>query len=223
MRPATAMLPDSGPARQAPIAPRRCACGWAPSKSRQTSTARPRSRRAFTLIELILVMAILTVAVSMTAPTLSRFFRGQTLDSEARQLLALTRHGQSRAISEGLPMDLWIDAEQGKLGLEAEHSYEMDDPKETHLDLDAGVHLELPMRVQPAANTNLNPNQVVSVASVRRVLLVHANLPTIRFLPDGSIGDLSPQALRLVDRDGGFLWVKQTRDRLGYEIRNSEN
>src|SRR5512143_2179039 len=68
--------------------------------------------RAFTLIELILVMALLTIVISLTAPKLSRFFHGRTLDSEARRLLALTRSGQSRAVSEGLPMDLWVDAKQ---------------------------------------------------------------------------------------------------------------
>src|SRR6184192_239420 len=65
---------------------------------------------AFTLIELILVMTILTIAISVTAPALANFFRGRSLDSEARRLLALTRQGQSRAVSEGLPMELWIDA-----------------------------------------------------------------------------------------------------------------
>src|ERR1039458_8859603 len=76
---------------------------------------RLRRAAAFTLIELILVMAILIMAVS-----LSHFFRGRTLNSEARQLLALTRNGQSRAVSEGLPMDLWLDVEQGTFGLGAE-------------------------------------------------------------------------------------------------------
>src|SRR5689334_15919462 len=56
---------------------------------------RPESHApGFTLIELILVMAILTVAVSITAPALSNFFHGRTLDSEARRMLALTRQGQ---------------------------------------------------------------------------------------------------------------------------------
>src|SRR5208283_1616796 len=182
------------------------------------SAAGPSSPAAFTLIELILVMAILTVAVSMTAPTLSRFFRGQTLDSEARRLLALTRHGQSRAISEGLPMDLWIDSDQSRVGLEAEHSYEEHDDKAADFELDPGVKIELAARIQAPANTNLNPNQVISVSSVRHVQLVHANLPTIRFLPDGSLGELSPQSLRLMDRDGGSLWVRRTRDGLNYEI-----
>ena len=88
---------------------------------------------AFTLIELILVMAILTLAVSITAPALSNFFRGRTLDSEARRLLALSREGQSRAVSEGVPMELWFDTKQGIYGLEAEPSFEPQDAKAVKL------------------------------------------------------------------------------------------
>ncbi len=102
-----------------------------------------RARRGFTLIELILVMALLTVVISLTAPKLSRFFHGRTLDSEARRLLALTRSGQSRAVSEGIPMDLWVDTEQGTFGLEAEPSYETSDPKAVEFTLDSGLQLEV--------------------------------------------------------------------------------
>src|ERR1041385_3547304 len=83
----------------------------------------------FTLIELILVMTVLTIAVSITAPALANFFRGRSLDSEARRLLALTRQGQSRAVSEGVPMELGVDAAQGTYGLTAEPSYEPADTK----------------------------------------------------------------------------------------------
>src|SRR5690349_12702137 len=73
--------------------------------------------RAFTLIELILVMAIVVIAISITAPRMANFFRGRTLDSEARRLLALTHSGQSRAISEGIPTRLQFDIPN--------HSYEL--------------------------------------------------------------------------------------------------
>ena len=33
------------------------------------------------------------------------------------------------------------------------------------------------------------------------------DLPTIRFLPDGSVGEGSPQMLRLTSSDGGSLWL----------------
>src|SRR4051794_2206607 len=68
----------------------------------------PGRLKAFTLIELILVMTVLTIPASITAPALANFFRGRTLDSEARRILALTRQGQNRAVSEGLPMELWL-------------------------------------------------------------------------------------------------------------------
>src|SRR5262245_23301985 len=83
----------------------------------------------FTLIELILVMTVLTIAASITAPALANFFRGRTLDSEARRMLGLIRQGQSRAVSEGVPMELWFDVQQGAYGLEAEPSYEANDRK----------------------------------------------------------------------------------------------
>src|SRR3974390_2538039 len=100
-------------------------------------------RSGFTLIELILVMTILTIAVSITAPALANFFRGRTLDSEARRLLALTRQGQSRAVSEGIPMELWINASEGTFGLEAQPSYEATDPKASDFKTDGDIQLEV--------------------------------------------------------------------------------
>jgi len=181
-----------------------------------------RYSSAFTLIELILVMAILIMMVSITAPTLSHFFRGRTLNSEARRLLALTRSGQSRAVSEGLPIDLWVDAKQGIFGLEAEPSYETSDPKAVDFTLDGGLQLEVVEKTIAASVNPVNRAQKTTTASTPRVNLVHANLPTIRFLPDGSISDTSPQELRLTDRDGASLWVRQSRDRVNYEISSTE-
>jgi prepilin-type N-terminal cleavage/methylation domain-containing protein len=183
-----------------------------------------QARRGFTLIELILVMALLTIVISLTAPRLSRFFHGRTLDSEARRLLALTRSGQSRAVSEGMPMDLWVDTGQGTFGLEAEPSYDSSDTKAVDFTLDGGLQLEVVTKtvVAPVNTVTMNRPQRVSTASVQRVNLVHANLPTIRFLPDGSIGEASPQMLHLASSDGGSLWLAQARDGLSYEIRSTD-
>src|SRR3954447_11599635 len=77
-------------------------------------------RQGFTLIELILVLSLLAIVTSLAAPSLSRFFHGRTLDSEARQLLSLTHAGQSRAVSDGFPVLLWIDSQQRQYGLQLE-------------------------------------------------------------------------------------------------------
>lgn len=184
----------------------------------------PRPERpAFTLIELILVMAILTMAVAVTAPVLSTFFRGRTLDSEARRMLALTHLGQNRAVAEGVPMDLWFDASSGKFGLEAEPSYETADAHAVEDDIDSGLKLEVGAATAPTLTSlSLARMQPVSTASVRKVTLSHPGMPTIRFLPDGTLGENSPQKLRLTARDGSSLWLVQATDRLSYEIRKTD-
>jgi hypothetical protein len=167
-------------------------------------------------------MALLTVVISLTAPSLSRFFRGRTLDSEARRLLALTRSGQSRAVSEGMPMDLWVNAEEGTFGLEAEPSFETTDPKAVEFTVDSGLTLEVVNKTVVAPLNNVSRLRQVSTASTPRVKLARANLPTIRFLPDGSLGENSPQMLRVTSTDGGSLWVAQSRDGINYEIRSTD-
>lgn len=175
----------------------------------------------FTLIELILVMTILTIAVSITAPALANFFRGRSLDSEARRLLALTREGRSRAVNEGLPVELWFNTGTSTFGLEAEPSYEPQDPKAVEFTLDADMQLELftgtnALSLLPATAA---PKPLLS-ANAAQPLSRHADLPTIRFLPDGSIGEYSPQALKLTGRDGISIWLAQSRNRLDYELRS---
>ncbi|HSU55456.1 MAG TPA: prepilin-type N-terminal cleavage/methylation domain-containing protein [Candidatus Dormibacteraeota bacterium] len=172
----------------------------------------------FTLIELILVMAILTVAVSLTAPALANFFHGRSLDSEARRLLSLTRQGQSRAASEGLPVELWVDTAQRTYGLEIEPSYEKQDAKAESFFVDKDVELEVVnLGAAPVARTGSENGTPVVEASN------HPNLPRIRFLPDGTVSESSPQMLRLVGRDGVTLWIALARSRLNYEIRTQAN
>ena len=52
----------------------------------------------------------------------SELTEGVVAGSEARRLLALTHNGQSRAVTEGFPVELWVDARQRTYGLEAEFS-----------------------------------------------------------------------------------------------------
>jgi prepilin-type N-terminal cleavage/methylation domain-containing protein len=175
-------------------------------------------RSAFTLVELLLVMTVMVVAMSICAPMLANFFRGRTLDSEARLLLALTHSGQNRAISEGIPTRLWIDSAQHAYGLQQDPGWSDRDPKAEEFPLDKDLRIEVlnannpgssstRTKLPPSAQTKANPR----------------NLPEIRFLPDGSIDETSPRALRLEDRNGTSLWLAQTTNRLSYEIRTEFN
>jgi Tfp pilus assembly protein FimT len=158
-------------------------------------------------------MTVLTIAVSLTAPALANFFRGRSLDSEARRLLALTRQGQSRAVSEGIPMELWLDATRGAYGLEAEPSYETTDPRAIEFTLDSDMQLQVSI-LNPTATSAQSPASPTLAAGN------HPNLPKVRFLPDGSMSESSPQSFCVMSRDGSAIWLAQTRNRLNYAITN---
>ncbi|MCX7014867.1 MAG: GspH/FimT family pseudopilin [Candidatus Sumerlaeota bacterium] len=79
--------------------------------------------RGLTLMELIVVMALLAVVFAIVSPFLTSFFRGRDLDNEARRLLALTRYGRSEAISSGTALELWIDPATGDYGLQPRDPY----------------------------------------------------------------------------------------------------
>ena len=106
---------------------------------RVTRHASRVTRPRFTLIELILVLALLVIITSLAAPAMSNFIRGRALDSEARRLFALMHAGQSRAVSEGMPMVLWVDEKQGAYGLQAETTGQNGDPKAENLTVDSTV------------------------------------------------------------------------------------
>src|SRR5262245_45532100 len=102
----------------------------------RTRSDNGRQLAAFTLVELILVMAILMIVLGVACPSLLDFFCGRNLDSEARRFLSLTRYGQSRAVSEGVPMLLWVSPRDGMYGLQTQPGYTDTDPKAVEFNLD---------------------------------------------------------------------------------------
>ena len=48
------------------------------------------------------------------------------------------------------------------------------------------------------------------------------SLPAIRFLPDGTVDEDSPQTLQLTDSAGVSRWLLESRDRMGYEISDTK-
>ena len=163
-----------------------------------------RRAGAFTLIELILVMTLLVVVVSMVAPKLSGFVRGRALDSEVRRLQALAHAGQSRAVSEGMPMVLWLDAKNGVYGMQEETPPANGDVKAE--------------QVSMAENL-----QMTVVTTGVTALTTQHNLPVVRFLADGTIDENSPHTICLTDAAGTSLWLVEMKNRSGYEIRDTSN
>jgi type II secretion system protein H len=177
-------------------------------------TGNRRDDTGFTLIELILVMAMLAIVISVALPSLKGFFRGRNLDSEARRFLSLTRYGQSRAVSEGVPMELWIDARQKTYGLQAQTGYADTDTNAVQFTLDKDLQVEA---VTPQAASLTQSN--LWTQSAQPV----GSLPMIRFQPDGFISETSPD--QIVFRQGADdpIWIAESTNRLRYEIQASHS
>jgi type II secretion system protein H len=169
------------------------------------ATGNPNKRRnqcAFTLVELILVMVLIVVAVSLVAPNLSGFMRGRALDSEARRMLAMANEGKARAVSEGMPVVLWLDEKNNSYGLEEETPAQKTDPD--------------------AENFTADENVAITVMNLSGSTTTFNNLPAIRFLADGTVDENSPQTVQLKSSGGDSLWLLQSADRRGYEINDSD-
>lgn len=180
-------------------------------------TSQKRFDQGFTLVELIVVMALLVSVIALASPSLAGFFRGRAVDAEARRLMSLTRLGQMRAAAEGLPMILWVDLKQRTYGLETDSSFVDEDAKAVEYTLDGNVTMEI--GATESQQSSIGSDTLFgSLDSVSK----RASLPHIRFEPAGGISESSPENLQLLDRDGGSLWVGLAANRLNYEIRSQE-
>ena len=162
---------------------------------------------AFTLIELILILALLVIITSLAAPATANFIRGRTLDSEARRLFALLHAAQSRAVSEGMPVVVWVDQKNGAYGISEEMAgkpgSKNSDPQAEDLNVDSTLQIAV-LNVGLGTPTTFN------------------NLPAIKFLPDGTVDENSPQTVELADSAGFMRWLLLNKTRTGYEVSDTK-
>ena len=181
----------------------------------------------FTLIELILVMALLIIVIAAVAPALSQFFHGRNLDSEARRLLSLTRLAQSRAVSEGTPMRVWFDSANHTYGVLGEYGGSTADNSEKIFQLDADLAIDV---VQDTRNRISSPSRAPVRAKAGMARDGSSTAVGIRFLADGTVDESSPDQIRLYEDpsrrpatsgakgDNHEVWITTDAFRLRYEI-----
>jgi type II secretion system protein H len=167
-------------------------------------------RSAFTLVELVLVMTIMVMIISLVMPSLKGFFRGRNLDNEALRFVALTRYGQSRAINEGVPVELWVNAKAGTYGLEALSGYTETQTKPLTYTLDSTVQITLSAPSTVMVHSNFWSQAKGQSGTTTR----------IRFQPDGFISDVSPQNIYLRQGTDGQIWIAEAPTHLQYDIQN---
>jgi Tfp pilus assembly protein FimT len=162
-----------------------------------------RARAGFTLIELVLVMAILIVVLSISGASLTSFFKGRSLEAEGKRFLALTRYAQNRAISEGLPTTVWIDPKEKKYGVETAPGFaEVDDDAE---EFTLGRDLEIEVGWSVSAAPRRSGNEVV-----------------LTFSPDGFFSETNPEQIAIKEPKGEEVLIVPSRNRLYYEITTNQ-
>jgi hypothetical protein len=97
---------------------------------------------------------------------------------------------------------LWVDDKTDTYGVAAETSAKGSDPKAETLNVDSTLAISV-------------LNRTTGVPTMFN------NLPAIRFQPDGTVDENSPQTLKLIDSDGFGRWLNETPLRTGYEVSDT--
>ena len=84
----------------------------------------------FTLAELVVVMALLAIVAALSVPSMSRSIRARNLRGEAARFVAATEYGRDEAVSQGVPMIVWIDAKAQRYGIEPKAGFDSDETRE---------------------------------------------------------------------------------------------
>ena len=182
--------------------------------SRSALVRRSLGGGGFTLIELIFVLALLAICAIFVTSSMGSFFRGRVLNFEARRMLSLTHYAQSRAVSEGVPVILWIDTANSTYGLTVQSSFN-DTDGDTHAvtyTTDPSLTLETPTGVVAAVSEQDDEK-----------LGITEGLAFIRFTPDGFFDDSSVTKITIHQGTEAGLELVPTVNRLGYEIRPASN
>jgi hypothetical protein len=145
-------------------------------------------------------MTLLIIVVSLVTPLLGKFFQGRSLDSEVRQFVSLTHYAQSRAVSEGTPMLLWVDTKAQTYGLTDESGYQGDE-KAVQYPVADGLKVGLG---RPGAKASPMAKRV-----------------GIHFSPDGLVvTNTSVSGVSFQEGNNKPVWIMPAANGLSYELQN---
>jgi prepilin-type N-terminal cleavage/methylation domain-containing protein len=160
---------------------------------------RTRHNIAFTLVELIIVMALLAIVMALAAPTLSRSMRERNLADEMTRLLSATEYARNEAVSQGVPMVIWIDQASRQIGIEPKQGFDGEVSRNREYTWNEDIQVEAALKSTSGKT-----------------------LDAMEFNPDGTLTETSAETVKMTDRFGVVMTLARTNDRWGYEIVKEE-
>lgn len=138
---------------------------------------RPRVYSAFTLLELVLVMLIISIALAVAAPSMTGWGRSAKLRDETDQFLSITRYARTQAIATGTPYRLNVDSNAARYWLTRREGLDFvnfagEFGQEFHLPAGYAIKLEK----QTVLLTSSNPGNTTASAPADA-----ANQPIVEF------------------------------------------
>lgn len=170
----------------------------------KTTTGSRAAPAAFTLLELIAVMVLISTVLALAAPSLRGFVHGRKTADAAADLLALTRLARSRAISQGTTVRLNFDTKEGTYWLTAQRGgafVDLEDDFGRLFSLPTGVTVDLDLDVaeapdEPAvafyADGRCDPAVIALTGAQGEVLRVACPSAAERFRVVTETGEVSP-------------------------------
>ena len=127
-----------------------------------------RRRSAFTLMELVLVLMLITIAMAIAAPSLRNFWKGNRVKDAGDQLAYIARLARTQAISDGAVYRLVIDADGKGYALYVQQAEGFTLIPSDNFALPEETHLELTKSDGSAADhVDFFPNGRTEPASIR--------------------------------------------------------
>jgi prepilin-type N-terminal cleavage/methylation domain-containing protein len=202
----------------------RCSRSWLPrpgaipgTRGLSSDSRRPSHRRdyqAFTLIELIIVMVVLAVLLALVAPSLTSSFRGRNLEQAGAQVLAVTEYGRDEAISQGVPVDVWINPANGQFGIAVKAGFPGDPARLKH------YALQPELRFDAAASPGGAGTATASNGGIATPPVATGQGVTVaEFQADGTLDSSSNPTIRILGNAHSAVALTETSDGYGYELQ----
>ncbi|MFM1942974.1 MAG: hypothetical protein RI897_1956 [Verrucomicrobiota bacterium] len=160
---------------------------------------------AFTLIELIAVLALLATLMAVVAPRLAGSMRRRNLQQEAARLVALSEYGRDQAIARGAPMIVWMDQETSWIGLQPKPGFPTNNTPNLEFQLPDDLQIQVGTR---PGNFQSSPSQLLTL---------------MEFSPEGNVELQSAQTILLQDKSGSTAFVTLKTNGWGYETLTEQD
>ena len=129
------------------------------------------------------------------APSLSRSMHQRYITDEATRLLAATEYARDEAVSQGVPMTVWIEPASGRFGVAPKAGFLGADERNREFEVHPDIHFE-----------------------TSKAVATHGIIQAAEFAPDGAPDAANLSEIRLVDRFNSSVTIARTSDGWAYEI-----